>query len=251
MTLILGMSKPEGIYLSVDYRLTDRETGEPLTCPETKFLSVHYPPSNVGPKALIAYTGVSTVRGGKPVIRWLRDVLRRGPADFNLSMKNLKKRLQLDAYGVYGLILTMLVIHGDARYFVGFSNIRVADNKSSLKFDHKVEKIPTLHSFGSGWASRWALIEGGRLLSEQLNVSPYDPYSHMGLLAKINQQVAAKDDSVSPECHVAFMSQDRNLPDRQEGFAKVGDGFDLYAPPLRLDINSAAHNNYLRSSLKR
>jgi hypothetical protein len=52
----LGMSKPEGIYLSVDYRVSNSRTREVIDDEPVKFLTVHYPPEHVGPKALIAYT---------------------------------------------------------------------------------------------------------------------------------------------------------------------------------------------------
>jgi len=55
VTLILGMSKPEGIYLSVDYRVSNSGTREVIDDESVKFLTVHYPPEHVGPKALIAY----------------------------------------------------------------------------------------------------------------------------------------------------------------------------------------------------
>ena len=43
MTLILGMSKPEGIYLCVDYRVTDSRTGGVLDDAAPKILQVTFP----------------------------------------------------------------------------------------------------------------------------------------------------------------------------------------------------------------
>jgi hypothetical protein len=49
VTLILAMSKPEGIYLSVDYRVTDSRTGTKLgDHTSVKFLTIHYPPEKGG-----------------------------------------------------------------------------------------------------------------------------------------------------------------------------------------------------------
>ena len=48
MTLILGMSKPEGIYLSVDYRVTNQKTHELIDDESVKFLTAHYPPPKSG-----------------------------------------------------------------------------------------------------------------------------------------------------------------------------------------------------------
>jgi hypothetical protein len=39
MTLILGMSKPEGVYLSSDYRVTDARSGKLIDDASVKFLS--------------------------------------------------------------------------------------------------------------------------------------------------------------------------------------------------------------------
>jgi hypothetical protein len=71
VTLILGMSKPEGIYLSVDYRVSNSRTREVIDDESVKFLTVYYPPEHVGPKALIAYTGIALLPDGTPVGDWL------------------------------------------------------------------------------------------------------------------------------------------------------------------------------------
>lgn len=93
MTLILGMSKPEGIYLSVDYRVTNSQTGKTLDDASVKFLTVHYPPDKVGPKALIAYTGIAQLRDGTSVGDWLRETLRGETEVFDGSMEHLHQRL--------------------------------------------------------------------------------------------------------------------------------------------------------------
>jgi hypothetical protein len=49
VTLVLGMSKDEGVYLSVDYRVTNASTGEVEDDVVVKFLTVSYPPEG-GPR---------------------------------------------------------------------------------------------------------------------------------------------------------------------------------------------------------
>ena len=60
VTLIIGMSKPEGIYLSVDYRVTDSRTRELINDKSIKTLTIHYPPiDDSGPKVLLGFTGLA------------------------------------------------------------------------------------------------------------------------------------------------------------------------------------------------
>ena len=59
VTLLLGMSKPEGIYMSVDFRVSDSKTRECLDYAVVKFLTVQYPPDEGGPTAVFAYTGLA------------------------------------------------------------------------------------------------------------------------------------------------------------------------------------------------
>jgi hypothetical protein len=76
MTLILGMSKGEGLYLSTDHRVTDVRSGRLIDDASVKVLKLLYPPLEDGPKALVAYTGAALLRNGTPH----RDVDRAGTA---------------------------------------------------------------------------------------------------------------------------------------------------------------------------
>ena len=96
MTLILGMSKDEGIYLSTDYRVTDARTGELIDDASTKFLHALYPPLKSGPSALIAYTGLAILRDGTPTGTWIRETLRGETEVFDDSMAHLLDRADRD-----------------------------------------------------------------------------------------------------------------------------------------------------------
>ncbi len=76
MTLILGMSKPEGIYLSVDYRVTNAKTRERIDDESIKSLVIQYPPINGGPKFLLGFSGLAKLRDGTPTLTWIRQTLR-------------------------------------------------------------------------------------------------------------------------------------------------------------------------------
>jgi hypothetical protein len=68
MTLILGMSKPEGIYLSVDYRVTDARTRALIDDESIKSLQINYPPLDAGgPKVLLGFSGLARLRDNTPV----------------------------------------------------------------------------------------------------------------------------------------------------------------------------------------
>ena len=110
MTLILGMSKAAGIYLSVDYRVTDHRTGRVIDDASVKFLTAHYPPDKLGPKALIAYTGVALLTDGTPTGTWIRETLRGETEVFDESMAHLRERLNRDIAGMNKpLIINALV----------------------------------------------------------------------------------------------------------------------------------------------
>jgi hypothetical protein len=76
MTLILGMSKPDGIYMSTDYRVTDYRTGTLVDDSSVKFLTAHYPPDKTGPKALMGYAGLAVLPDGTKTGDWIRETLR-------------------------------------------------------------------------------------------------------------------------------------------------------------------------------
>jgi len=218
MTLILGMSKPEGIYLSVDYRVTNVKTRELIDDTSVKHLTVHYAPEN-GPKALIAYTGVAQLPDGTPVGDWLKETIRGHNEVFDVSVQHLQRRLNRDLsrylYRYQApLIVIVLAIYDNECYLGDFHNIQLVggfDNtpqKPSVakKFEYEMMKLtePSWWAFGGG---REHVKTGGRSskLDHALKVRPRQPQNHMKLLAAVNRQVAKVDNTVSPHCHVSFI----------------------------------------------
>jgi hypothetical protein len=96
MTLIMGMSKAEGVYMSTDYRVTDSRTGKVLDDASVKFLDIRYPPVEGGPRALLGYTGLATLEDGTPMGTWLRETIRGELEMFDESLRHLKSRLNRD-----------------------------------------------------------------------------------------------------------------------------------------------------------
>ena len=96
-----------------------------------KFLTVHYPPENVGPKALIVYTGIALLPDGTRVGDWLRETLRGETEVIDDSMRHLNERLNRDlAKFQKPLIVNVLVVEGDRRLLGGFTN---AQSDGSVK----------------------------------------------------------------------------------------------------------------------
>ena len=154
VTLILGMSKPEGIYVSVDYRVSNSQTGEKLDEASVKFLTIHYPPEKEGVKALFAYTGLAQLPDGTPVGVWLRQTLRGQTEVPDVSMHHLHQRLNRDLarYRV-ALIVNILAVQGDRRFAGGFTNVK-SDGSIAPRFEYVMQEPtePSVFVNGSGTA---------------------------------------------------------------------------------------------------
>jgi hypothetical protein len=151
VTLILGMSKPEGIYLCVDYRLTDSQTGALVDDAATKCLTIQYPPLPGGTKALIAFTGVAHLSDGTPTMTWIRETLR-GESDLpDQSLAHLRARLDRDYGGMrQPLIINILALHGERRFFGGLS---------MSTFGYLMQEVDTSFLFANGQAATKAFAD--------------------------------------------------------------------------------------------
>ncbi len=206
MTLILAMSKPEGIYLSVDYRITNVRTQECLDDDRVKHLTVHYPPEN-GPKALFAHTGVAELPDGTSIADWLRETIRGENEVIDVSMRHVKKRLNRDLSRYLhrhkaSLIIIALVIEGNKRFLGGFHNFQ-PDLSIAKEFAYEMTELTEPGWWAYGSVHKRVADDHGDRLTAALGVRPRRPHSHMKLLASVNRRVA--DKTVSPYCHVAFL----------------------------------------------
>lgn len=209
MTLILGMSKSEGVYMSVDYRATNVRTGKVVDDAIVKFLTVHYPPEG-GPKALLAYTGIAYLPDGTPVGTWIRETLRGESEVFDVSMAHLRNRLDRDVAPLRApLMVNALVVHGERRFFGGMSNIRLPTWEVQDSFGYVMGELTEPYTFGNGSGAHTVIARGHlEQMKAQLVVRPRRIHDHLNLLATINRRVAAVDKTVSPHCHVAFINAD-------------------------------------------
>jgi hypothetical protein len=241
MTLIIGMSKHEGVYMSTDYRVTDARTGRVLDDASIKFLTVHYPPDKTGPRALFGYTGLAALKDGTPMGRWIRETLRGQTEVVDVSMAHLRERLNRDVASMrYPLIVNVLVIEPERRLMGGLSNL-FTDSQGTARvqdsFGYSMQALsgPFLFTNGSG-ASRVSAAQLD-LLDRQLDVIPRKPFDHMNLLASVNRRVAATDQTVSPFCNVAFLNGDQRTEPASHAFVEHRETVPFAMPHLLFGID--------------
>jgi hypothetical protein len=244
VTLILGMSKADGIYLSVDYRVTDRDTANLIDDESVKHLMVHDPPDPGGPKALFAYTGIAQVpdRDRTSVGDWLRETLRGVTEPFDVSMQHLRQRLDRDFARLrQPLVINLLVIEGQQRYLGELSNCKKCEDGSiqvedSFRYTLRELTEPTVIVNGS--ASN--LVVASRyfaLLQRQLSVRPRRSHEHMKLLATVNRRIAGADPAkrVSPFCHVSYIGE-TDAPESQ-AFTERGESVPFRMPMIAFGVD--------------
>jgi hypothetical protein len=148
VTLILGMSKPEGICICTDYRVTESGSGKLIDDASIKFLTVHYPPLDTGPKALFGFAGLAILRDGTPTGTWLRETLRGENEVIDDSMAYLRERLDRDVGPLrQPLIVSVFVLEPGRRLFGCFTNLkRVAGTKITMDRFESVGDVSALPS---------------------------------------------------------------------------------------------------------
>ncbi len=267
MTLILGMSKPEGIYLSADFRVT--LNGHLVDDASVKLLDVQFPPIG-GTRALIAYTGLAELPDGTSMGTWLVETIR-GESEFpDQAMAHLLSRLNRDVAPCRKLlILNVLLIegaHGTRRLFGGLTNVRGLGTSGGTKvmreFEYQMSEVSGVFAFASGSGAAKVVADGHfDLVRRQLEVRPRRALDHMKLLATINRQVAASVKTVSPACHVAFVPAERpesGPPDRLFGptsrsFTERGEAAPVVMPFLIFGIdtsNAVRHTNEMLAAVQ-
>jgi hypothetical protein len=226
MTLIIGMSKPEGIYLSVDYRVTNTRTREIINNISIKSVTIHYPPiDNGGPKVLLAFTGLAELPDGTPMLTWIRETLRGESDVIDVSMRHLRKRLNRDIAPLGSpLIINLLVLERYRRLFGGFSNVRIplpGGNPVTPGFQYMMSQLTAWTIFANGSGAH-RLMKDGHFdrLQPHLGIVPREPMNHMNLLAGMNRRVAAKDNTVSPFCQVSFIPATARFAPTSQAFTE-------------------------------
>jgi hypothetical protein len=209
----MGMSKPEGLYLSADFRVTQYPGGELVDDAAVKLVTIEFPPLGSGSRALLGFTGLARLRDELPVGTWLVETMR-GESEYpDQAFAHLLDRLNRDIAPLrIGLIINVLVIEGERgerRLFGVFSNLRrnsFTGLVSTLpKFEYQMQELDGPFLFANGSGAMRAPPELIKLASKQVYIRPRRAMHHMKLLASINRRIAAVDRAVSPACHVAFV----------------------------------------------
>ena len=236
MTLILGMVKAEGVYLSTDYRVSDSRTGRLVDDGEAKFFSIQFPPIESGPRGVLAYTGLARLRDGTKMSAWIRETLRGEAESFDDLMAHLLIRLNRDisAYREQ-LIINVLVQESSRRSFGGFSNVEQRPGQGGYSiassFGYKLDEVKSPFWFANGSGAAGLRRKDRRFMDSQLGVTPRKPSEHLKLLATVNRRVAAREPTVSPFCHAGFVGTER---ERSESivFVEKGESVPFQMPSL-------------------
>lgn len=244
MTLIMGMAKAEGIYLSADYRVTEHPSGKLVDDASTKFLTIHYPPLEDGPKAMIAYTGLAFATDRTPMGTWLRETLRGKTEVFDKSMAHLRERLNRDiAPRRWPMVVNALALEAEKRYFGGITNIAFTDEtrrhtKVLDRFGYVMQDVGMEFMFANGSGAATVLAEGHfERVREQLSVRPRKVQDHMKLLATINRKVASNVRTVSPHCQVSYINADDQTSPTSHAFTEPGETVPFEMPMLLFGID--------------
>lgn len=253
MTLILGMSKAEGVYLSVDYRVT--RSGDVIDDDAVKSLDIKYPPYKGGPRALMAFTGLAELADGTKMGDWLRETLRGESERFDDSMKHLRERLNRDVGRFQEpLLINALVVHGEKRYFAGLSNVHTTNSgRQRVRgyFGYMVEELDGPYWFANGsGAIAVANSTMADLVSDQMEVRPRDVKDHMNLLASVNRKVAQLDGSVSPYCHVKFLQGSGDQSATSKVFTDHGESVQSVQPNIFLGIDLTGMLRQVRENFR-
>ncbi|OBG92642.1 hypothetical protein A5697_06950 [Mycobacterium sp. E3251] len=244
MTLFLGMSKPEGIYVSTDYRMSDAN-GIPLDDDRVKHLTVHYPPEG-GPKALFGFTGLLETHDGIRVGDWLRETIRGVNEPLEVSMDRLKRRLTEEfAHRGHPLCINFLIIDGEKRYIGELANLEIPDAATGAyklldSFYFRAKEITEPYVFANGSGRK--LVMTGRnheVLKRQVSKRLTQPELHMQLLAAVNRRVAKTDQQVSPFCHVSFIGADDSYPPQSRVFTLDGESVTFRMPLIWMGIDTS------------
>ncbi|MGH6882984.1 MAG: hypothetical protein ACREFM_18825 [Hypericibacter sp.] len=235
MTLILGISAPDAICMSVDYRVTNSQNGAIIDPAAVKFLRLQIGFDDEALKVLISYTGLAQLWGQMPTGRWLREVLRGRNQPFDELMQHLLSQLNRKIARDFQqpLIITVFAIggkNGEWRYLGGFANLG-PDWTLKRKFVYEMERIGTADYFryGSGAA---AVQAGGHLETLRAHVARPDHCTedHMRLLATINRRVAEMDSTVSPYCHVTCIGAAEGWVPQSRAYLEAGEQVPFSAP---------------------
>jgi len=231
VTLVLLMNAPNAICMSVDYRVTDINTGKEVNPFGIKSLVITASTEPGGPKVLLGYSGLAELWGRLQMGHWLRQTLRGAsqplPDLMDLLLRQLNRKIARFNEGVKVSYLTVNGPNGEERYYGTFTNentMPFTKEKIMPQFVHSESRIDTPQIFrsGSGAAAAQAPVYVD-MARAHLADPNHSAVEHMTLLADINRGVAEADSTVSPYCFVACVGSDTNWTPHMQVFHEPGE----------------------------
>ena len=239
VTLVLQMSAPDAVCMSVDYRVTSTSDGSVLDPFAVKSLIIGTSMEPGGPVALIGYAGLATHPDGKSSMgHWLRETLRGESQSLDDLMQLLLSQLNSQIASLNKpLLISVLCVNGpsgEERHFGELKNthdLRTAEPT----FTYDMWEIGNQQAFANGSGSVVALqspYDG--MLRAHMAESDHTSDDHMELLANINRGVAEADPNgqVSPYCFVTCVSGDANWTPHCKVFVRRGETPPEFHMPL-------------------
>ena len=212
MTLLMVIVRPEGVWVSTDYRITLKYPRRSVPGPDqAKQISIHCPSGDGTERLLLGFTGVAEI-DGTPTIQWLRETIRGVPRTITRTLDFVRERLDRDVprdnpgLAIFGGCLA----HGQS-YAVQIANVRTPDwSRVASTFEWKISERPEPEVFIGGSGVNHVSADDIDLMVKQANIEPREWNNHLGLLAAVNRRTAEREHSreVSPWCQVSYATQE-------------------------------------------
>lgn len=213
MTLAISLVTPQGIWASVDHRLTVFPTGQLLTDSSVKHVVLRCPDG----AALISYTGLGRV-GRIDLSQWIREVLRGETRTLDASLVDLKEqatlRIGLPAYelAVPHVFLAGAFLGGSA-WAVEIRNLRTATpllpEALQPQFETVAVRVEKSVLLLGGGGRNAVSAQDRALLMRVSSRRPRRPEEYMRLLGDVNRRAAESQHpharTMSTSCTVVYL----------------------------------------------
>jgi hypothetical protein len=244
MTLIITMIRPEGIWQSVDHRVT--KTGKIVDDATPKQLHIKCPSlDGPRPQVMLGFTGLAEMPDGTPTLQWTRETLRGETRTIMATFDHLRDRLTRDLGSSRlwhcPLVFSCGIFEGDKRFYAEIRNVHPQAWHPTRQFEYVIHEITHPWVFIGGSGLPWVTKKDIDLLVAQSRIRPAKWEDHLGLLAAVNRRTAQnmKKKTVSPWCEASFLASgtegvhtrhfsEPGEPDGPVGIPLLVDGIDAF-----------------------
>jgi hypothetical protein len=215
MTLIITMIRPEGIWQSVDRRVT--KAGKVVDDAAPKQLHIKCTPLDAnGPQVMLGFTGLAEMPDGTPTLQWTRETLRGETRTIMATFDHLRDRLTRDLGSSRlwknPLVFSGGIFEGDKRLYAEVRNVDPKTWQMTRKFEYAIREVTEPMIFVGGSGLSGVTKEDLDLLVTQARIRPAKWEDHLGLLAAVNRRTAEnmKKKTVSPWCAASFLAKGKD-----------------------------------------